>query len=102
MLFLRNTGDGVTLTVKVHPRARKNAVTGVAGDALKLSITAPPVEGRANEACLAFLAEILEVPRASITIAAGQTGRRKLMRVAGLTVEQARERLATVLNESTS
>ncbi len=62
MIPIRDTPSGATFQVKVHPRAKKNAITGVVGDALKLALTAPPVEGRANEACIAFLAEVLNVP----------------------------------------
>jgi uncharacterized protein (TIGR00251 family) len=93
MIPTKDTAGGVTFAVKVQPRARKNAITGEVGDALKLALTAPPVEGRANEACLAFLAEILDVPRSSITIAAGQSSRNKVIRVCGLTAAQVEERL---------
>jgi uncharacterized protein (TIGR00251 family) len=90
---IRDTPTGATFQVKVHPRAKKNAITGVHGDALKVSLTTPPVEGRANEACVAFLAEVLNVPRSSVTIAAGESNRNKIIRVAGLSVEQLRKRL---------
>jgi uncharacterized protein (TIGR00251 family) len=63
------------------------------GEALKLALTAPPIEGRANQACIEFLAELLNVPRSSVTIAAGQSSRSKVIRVAGLSAEQVRERL---------
>jgi uncharacterized protein len=85
--------DGVSFAIKVHPRAKKNAITGQVGDALKVSLTAPPIEGRANEACIEFFAKLLKVPRSSVTIASGQTGRNKVIRVAGLSVEILRERL---------
>lgn len=85
--------SGTTFAVKVHPRARKNAITGEVGNAFKVDLTAPPVEDRANEACIRFLAEILGVPRSSVTIAAGQHSRNKIVRVEGLTAEQVRERL---------
>lgn len=94
MVQVRDTSFGATFSVKIHPRAKKNAITGEVGDAVKLSLTAPPVEGRANEACIEFLAELLEVPRASVTIAAGQNSRQKVIRVAGLTADKIRERLA--------
>ena len=84
MIPIRDTPSGATFQVKVHPRARKNAITGVVGEALKLALTAPPVEGRANEACIAYLAEFLNVARSSVTIAAGESSRQKLIRVAGL------------------
>jgi uncharacterized protein len=93
MIPLHETSAGVSFTVKVHPRAKKNAITGEIGDALKLSLTAPPVEGRANQACIEFFANLLEVPRSSVTIASGQTSRRKVIRVAGLSVEELRRRL---------
>ncbi|MGC2323764.1 MAG: DUF167 domain-containing protein, partial [Terriglobales bacterium] len=77
------------------PRARKNAVLGEIGDALKISLTAPPVEGRANDACIEFLAGFLKVPRSSITIAAGETSRNKVIRIAGLTATEVADRLRT-------
>ena len=83
----------MTFAVKVHPRAKKTAITGEVGDALKVALTAPPVDGKANEACIDFFTKLLKVPRSSITIAAGLTSRNKLIRVAGLTAEELRERL---------
>ncbi|MGE0405834.1 MAG: DUF167 domain-containing protein [Candidatus Korobacteraceae bacterium] len=92
-LSIRDTAQGATFTVRVQPRARRNAITGVIGDALKIALTAPPVEGRANHACLEFLAKLLGVPRSSVTIAAGETSRNKVIRVTGLTAAEARRRL---------
>jgi len=93
MISIRDTPQGVTFSIRVQPRARKNAIVGELGDALKLALTAPPVEGRANEACIEFLAEFLKVPRSSITIAAGQSSRNKVIRVRGLTAVEVAERL---------
>jgi uncharacterized protein len=90
---IHDTPAGATFQIKVHPRAKKNAITGEVGDALKIALTAPPVEGRANEACIAFFAELLNVPRSSVTIAAGQSSRNKVIRIAGLTAAQVGERL---------
>jgi len=84
---------GVTFAVRVHPRAKKNGITGELGNALKISLTAPPLDGRANEACVEFFAKLLKVPRTSVTIASGQSSRNKVIRVAGLTAEEVRERL---------
>src|SRR5262249_36041910 len=75
--------------VKVHPRAKKDALTGMVGDAYKLSLTVPPVDGRANAACIEFFAKLFAVPRSSITIAAGATGRTKVIRVSGISTEEA-------------
>ena len=93
MIPVNQSADGVTFAVKLHPRARKNQITGEVGDALKLSLTAPPVEGRANQACIEFFANLLKVPRSSVTIAAGQASRNKVIRVAGLSADQVRRRL---------
>ena len=95
MIAIRDTASGATFTVRVQPRAKKNAITGEVGEALKLALTAPPIEGRANEACIAFFAALLNVPRSSVTIAAGYSSRNKVIRVAGMTSTQVRERLAT-------
>ena len=91
MATFSSSHDGVTFAIKVHPRAKKNAITGEVGDALKLSITAPPVDGKANDACIDFFAKLLKVTRSSVTIAAGLTSRNKVIRVAGLTAQQVRE-----------
>ncbi len=93
MIPVRDTPRGATFQVKVHPRAKKNAITGVVDDALKLALTAPPLEGRANQACIAFFAKLLNVPRSSVTIAAGESSRNKAIRVAGLSAAQVEERL---------
>lgn len=93
MIPIRETAEGATFVVKVHPRAHKDAVTGELGEALKVSLTAPPAEGRANEALIEFLAELLQLPRSSVTIAAGQSSRNKVVRVRGLRAAQVEERL---------
>jgi uncharacterized protein (TIGR00251 family) len=93
MVAIKNSPSGATFAVKVHPRAKKNAITGEVGDALKLALTAPPVDGEANEACIEFFAKLLKVPRSSVTIAAGQTSRKKSIHVSDLTAQQVRDRL---------
>ena len=93
MIPIHESGSAVTCRVKVHPRAKKNAITGELGDALKVSLTTPPIEGRANEACIEFFAKLLKVPRSSVTIASGQTSRNKLIRVAGVTRQYVQDRL---------
>ena len=93
MISIDDTADGARFAVKVHPRARENAITGELGDALKVSLTAPPLEGKANAACIEFFANLLKVPRSSVTIASGLSSRGKLIRVAGLSAEEIRKRL---------
>jgi hypothetical protein len=93
MIPIRESDGRIRFAVRVHPRAKKDAITGVFGDALKLSLTTPPIEGRANQACIEFFAKLFKVPRASVTIAAGETSRNKVIRVAGITAEQGLDRL---------
>ena len=97
MIPVHDTAAGATFQMKVHPRARKNAITGEVGDALKLALTAPPIEGRANQACLGFVAKLLNVPLSSVTIAAGVSSRQKLIRVAGMRAAQVDEKLRAIL-----
>lgn len=93
MIPISETATGVTFPVKVHPRAKKAAITGELGDALKVSLTAPPIESRANDACIEFFAKILKVPRSSITIASGAGSRNKVIRVTGVTAQYVRDHL---------
>jgi uncharacterized protein len=72
----------------VSSRAIKNAITGEIGNALKLSLISPMVEGRANETCVEFFAKLLKVSRSSITIASGHTSRAKVIRVLGLSLKK--------------
>jgi len=90
---VHDTPGGAAFSVKLHPRAKKNAITGELGDALKVSLTAPPINGKANEACIEFFAKLLEVPRSSVTIASGQTSRQKVIRVTGLSAEEVRKHI---------
>ncbi len=94
VIAVRESAGGVTFAVKIHPRAKQNAITGELGDALKVSLTTPAVEGRANEACIAFFAKLLKVPRSSVTIASGQTSRNKVIRIAGVSAQAVRDKIA--------
>jgi len=93
LINIQETENAVTFAVKVHPRAKKNAITGEVGGVLKLALTAPPVDGKANEACIEFFAKLLKVPRSSVTIASGQASRNKVIRIAGLSEQDVRQRL---------
>ncbi len=83
----------MSFVVHVVPRASRDAVVGVHGEALKVQLTSPPVEGHANAALQAFLAQILKVRQNQVEIVSGHTGRRKTVRVTGLTVEEVEVRL---------
>ncbi len=97
MVPVNETAKGATFAVRVHPRARKNAITGIVGEALKLSLTAPPVEGKANQAVIEFFADLFAIPRSSVTIASGETSRNKMVRISGLTRAAVEQRLAGAL-----
>lgn len=101
MISITSSPTGTSFSVKVHPRAKKNAITGEVGNALKLSLTAPPIDGKANEACIEFFANLLKVPRSSVTIASGHNSRRKVIRVMGLSVEVLREKLSGSVADNT-
>jgi uncharacterized protein len=97
MIPVQESAKGITFAVKVHPRARKNAITGLVGDALKLAITAPPVEGKANQAVTEFFADLFAIPRSSVTIASGETSRNKIVRISGLGRGSLEQRLSEAL-----
>lgn len=82
-VWLRTSGADVVLSLHIQPGAKKTEVAGVHGEALKVRLGAPPVDGKANEALIAFLAERLGVPKARVILEAGQTSRSKRVRVVG-------------------
>ncbi|HZP16772.1 MAG TPA: DUF167 domain-containing protein [Terriglobales bacterium] len=90
---MHETSSGVTFAVKVQPRARKNAIVGELGDALKVALTAPPVDGRANAACVEFFAALLRLPKSAVTIISGESSRNKVVFVKSLAAPEIRKRL---------
>ena len=91
--MFNESNGAVTIAVKVVPRASKNQIVGIEGDAVKIRLNAPPVEGKANNALIAFLADALGVHRTQIEIITGHTSRRKIVRVRGATVLEVERRL---------
>ncbi|MDR0777204.1 MAG: DUF167 domain-containing protein [Azonexus sp.] len=86
--WYRVGGNGdITLTLHIQPGARKTECAGLQGDALKIRLVAPPVDGKANAALLAFIAERLGCGRAAVILKSGQTSRRKVLSVSGCTPE---------------
>jgi uncharacterized protein len=84
MLDCRETADGVTVKVRVQPRASRNAISGIRGDSLRLALTSPPVEGAANTACIKFFAEFCGVAKGQVVIVGGQKSRDKVIAVTGI------------------
>ena len=75
------TGDAVRFSVRLRPRASKNEITGLQGFSLKVRVTAPPVDGMANQALIDFLSETLQVPRRDVRIVSGLTSRTKVVEI---------------------
>jgi uncharacterized protein (TIGR00251 family) len=86
-LAVRAHDGGVRVSVRVQPRASREAIRGIRNGALEVSLTAPPVDGKANAALLALLADRLGVPRRAVSLVRGDTGRDKLVAVEGISVE---------------
>ncbi len=86
-------GAGVKVRLKVIPGAPRNEVVGWRGEELTVKLTAPPIEGRANRELYSFLAEVFAVSPADISLVHGETSRHKLVHVAGISADEARERL---------
>ena len=84
--WLRVAADGrITLTLHIQPGAKKTEVAGLHGEALKIRLAAPPVDGKANEALLRFVAETLGLPKSAVSLKSGQTSRRKVLEISGAT-----------------
>ncbi len=79
--FHRWEGDSLFLAIRVQPRASRDEIVGPHGDSLKVRITAPPVDGRANAHLIKYLAKAFGVPRARVTLLAGESGRDKRLRI---------------------
>ena len=74
-------GDGIVLKLHIQPRASKSEVCGVQGDALKIRLTSPPVDGAANKLCREFLAELFHVPKSAVEIVSGEASRHKRVKI---------------------
>ena len=101
LLMLKDHSEGLVLSVRVQPKASRNAIRGVHGEALKIALTAPPVEGAANKALITFVAKCLGIPKALVEILSGQTSRSKrlLLRIEpGLQSEARRETIRKKLS----
>jgi len=92
--LIRETARGIELEVRVIPRARRSEIAGIRSNALLIKLAAPPVEGAANEALIACLAQKFDLPRQSIRILSGERSRHKRVEVAGVSAAIARQRLA--------
>jgi uncharacterized protein (TIGR00251 family) len=83
-MWLRRRNETTTLTLHVQPGARRTEVAGVHGDALKIRLAAPPVDGKANAALIEFIAARLTLPKSAVRLVSGQTSRRKILELAAV------------------
>ena len=90
---MKTPAESCTLAIKAVPNAPRSEVIGWLGDALKVKVHAPPVEGRANEVLCEFLAEILGLPRRAVTVLRGDTSRQKIIRIDGLSLIEVKTKL---------
>jgi uncharacterized protein (TIGR00251 family) len=95
--MIRETAAGVTLAVRAQPGAKKTAITGLYGEGeaaqLKIAVQSPPIEGRANQALIAFLAETFSLPKSAIELTSGESSRSKVFLLRGVTSTQVRNAL---------
>ncbi len=94
MDWLVADGDGVVLRLHVQPGAKKTEVAGQHGDALKIRLAAPPVDGKANACLVAYLADLLGVAKSAVSVVSGESARAKRVRIAGIDAGLARNALS--------
>lgn len=92
--WLRADAGGVVLSLHIQPGAKRTETAGLHGDALKIRLAAPPVDGKANEALIAYLAKRLDVPKSRVELISGQTSRAKRVRIDGIAIDTARTALS--------
>lgn len=84
----KEISDIVRISVRVTPRSSRNMITGYTDNVLYLKLTAPPVEGAANETCCHFIAELLDIPKSHVAIASGEKNRNKIVSIQGLSLDE--------------
>lgn len=93
MNWITQTHEGIIVKVHAIPRSARNQIQGLHGDALKIRLNAPPVDGKANETLIEFIAETLGLPHRQITLISGQTSRQKRLAINGITIPLALTKL---------
>jgi len=97
MTFLREEKDILSLALHIQPKASKNRIIGLHGENLKLTVTAPPTDGKANKAVIKFLADFFAIPKTGVTIKSGLQSRKKRILLSGISLSEAREKIDAVL-----
>ena len=94
---LQETANGVVLRLRVQPRSSRNQVVGLQGEALKVKLTSPPVDGAANKACCTYLAKLFNIAKTEVELVAGDKSRDKRVLLHGISLQQATEVLRSHL-----
>lgn len=94
--MIETVKGGVRLHLFIQPKSSKNEVVGSHNGLLKIKITAPPVDGKANECLIEFLSDVFDIPKRDITIIRGETGRNKTVELSGVTAQVAQEVLGLI------
>ena len=93
MIEIQEQENGLTLNIKVKPKAKQNAILGIRADALLIAVTSPPDKGKANRAVIELIASELNIPRSAVEIISGKTNPQKVLRISGLTLSELRKKL---------
>lgn len=95
--YFKITGNDIVIKVKIVPGSSKNKIVGVYNDALKITITTPPVEGKANKKCITYLAKYFNVAKSKVEIISGQTSKNKLIKIYDISQENFLERIEKIV-----
>ena len=95
--FFRTDKNGVALALYVQPKASKNRFMGLHGEAVKLAVTAPPTDGKANKAVIDFLASFFKIPKSAVTIKSGQQSRKKRVCLVGISQVEVKKKLDAII-----
>ena len=95
--YFKITGNDIVIKVKIVPGSSKNKIVGVHNNAIKITITVPPVEGKANKKCIAYLAKYFDVAKSKIKIISGQTSKNKLIKIYDISQKEFLDKLEKVI-----
>jgi len=95
--IIKISNDGVILPCMIQPRSSQNKIIGLYGELLKIKLTAPPVDGKANAALIKYLSKVVDMPRGTMMITGGLTSRRKTVRFSGINIEDLIDKIIKVV-----
>jgi hypothetical protein len=99
MLRIRETEKGAVLEIRVLPRSSRCEIAGVQDGALKIKLTAPPVEGKANKECVRFISDLLKIKKSAVSIIAGEKSKNKTILISGIKAKDVEKAICTLTSE---